>query len=653
MCGVVIGTAPGFARAQDPNTPGDVLTRGPVHEAYAATAELPTTPPVVPKAPPEPIEELPPDQKPEGDNVQWLPGYWSWDEERADFIWISGFWRVSPPGQMWVPGSWRQVNGGYQWAAGFWQDTQPVAAGQPQAAAPEIEYLPPPPATIEAGPAVPAPDPTSVYVPGSWVYRGRYLWRPGVWVAFRPGWIWVPAHFRWTPVGYVFVEGYWDYPLARRGVIFAPMYFPPAVVVRPGFVYTPTYVISEPAMVGALFVRRGWGVYYFGDYFGPTYVSSGYVAWCAPALRGTITIGVGRGYFYDPLWSYYSVTYRSAPAWHTNVTNVYVGRFRGDIPPPPRTLVQQNTVINRITNVNVTNVTNNVTVVNNNIANTNITNRNVVVNNKDVTNVAMVAPVKVAAQLQPEARVQKVSADVQRAEAQHAQQIRQVAVRRQQAEAQVAKQAPNLLAQPPKADPRSPAAPAAHPQPVKVKLDVPPAVVARAQVKDTHQPPPPPHPLPKADPRTTTTTPTAPKVEPKAVQPPVTPPVTPKGVQPPPPPKVEPKTPPVTPPKVEPKVPPPVTPKVEPKLPPPPAPKVDPKSLPAPLPPPVAPPPAPKVEPKTVPTPPPPVPPKVEPPRPAPPVTVPPPTPKVEPKTPPPPPKKDERKKDERPHSKQ
>ena len=53
---------------------------------------------VVPKQPPDPIPEVPPDQKPEAENAQWLPGYWAWDEDRKDFIWVSGFWRVPPPG---------------------------------------------------------------------------------------------------------------------------------------------------------------------------------------------------------------------------------------------------------------------------------------------------------------------------------------------------------------------------------------------------------------------------------------------------------------------------------------------------------------------------------------------------------------------------
>ena len=72
----------------------EVLARGPIHEAYAEPSEREPAPtPVIPKEPPKAIEELPPDQKPEGDNVLWLPGYWAWDEDKKDHIWISGFWR--------------------------------------------------------------------------------------------------------------------------------------------------------------------------------------------------------------------------------------------------------------------------------------------------------------------------------------------------------------------------------------------------------------------------------------------------------------------------------------------------------------------------------------------------------------------------------
>ena len=85
----------------------EVLTRGPVHEAFAQAVTFDPQPGiVVPKAPPAPIEEMPPAQKPEGDNVVWIPGYWDWDDERDDFIWVSGIWRALPPGRQWVPGYW-------------------------------------------------------------------------------------------------------------------------------------------------------------------------------------------------------------------------------------------------------------------------------------------------------------------------------------------------------------------------------------------------------------------------------------------------------------------------------------------------------------------------------------------------------------------
>src|SRR5436305_945434 len=85
----------------------EVQARGPVHEAFGEPTNARGTPgPVVSKAPPAPVEEAPPQEKPEGDNVSWIPGYWSWDDEAADFLWVSGFWREEPPGRDWVPGEW-------------------------------------------------------------------------------------------------------------------------------------------------------------------------------------------------------------------------------------------------------------------------------------------------------------------------------------------------------------------------------------------------------------------------------------------------------------------------------------------------------------------------------------------------------------------
>lgn len=507
---------PPAAQPGDPDTPDavEVLARGPVHEAFATTAEAPAAAPIVTKQPPEPIEELPPDQKPEGENVQWIPGYWHWDDDAEQFIWISGFWRAVPPGRLWVPGSWRVARGGWQWVAGFWQEPDPQQPMQPQ-----IDYLPQPPDSVEVGPSVAAPTATSFYVPGCWVWRGRFVWRPGFWIEYRPNWVWVPARWCWTPAGYVFVDGYWDYPLASRGVLYAPVAFTRPVYVQPAFVYTPAYVVSEPCMVGALFVRRGWGCYFFGDYFAPRYTTLGFNAWCGtvgPRGGFSIGFGVGRSWGYDPLWSYYSVAYRNTPGWSVAVAGLYGGRFAGTIARPPVTLVQQNTIINNITNVNVTNVTNNVTVVNKNIR----------VNNTNVTDVAMLAPARVVKDLQPEARVQPISAQVRNEQARTARQIREVAAQRQKLETEVA------------------AKPTPKDAPRTVKLEVPKDAVARAQVKDEKKAPPP---NPNRDLKAAT------KVDPKADQkldphPIFTPKVDPKG-------KVDPKIDPKgkTDPKVDPK----------------------------------------------------------------------------------------------------
>jgi len=57
----------------------EALDKGPVHEAFAQpTPKNPEPGPIIHKQPPKPIEELPPDQKPEGDNVKWIKAYWAW-----------------------------------------------------------------------------------------------------------------------------------------------------------------------------------------------------------------------------------------------------------------------------------------------------------------------------------------------------------------------------------------------------------------------------------------------------------------------------------------------------------------------------------------------------------------------------------------------
>jgi hypothetical protein len=443
-----LGAAAAHAQDPPPQEGVEVLARGPVHEAYAEPVGAPPRPgPVVPKAPPDAIEEAPPDQKPAGDNVQWLPGYWQWDEERKDYLWISGFWRVPPPERRWVPGHWSQAEAGWQWTPGFW--------GAPEQK--QVTYLPPPPDPIDAGPSVPAPGPDHVYVAGTWVYyETRYVWRPGYWCACRPGWVWVPAHFVWTPCGYVFVDGYWDYTLRERGLLFAPVYIDVAVYRRPRWVYQPCFVVSDECLVGALFVRPGYCHYYFGDYYDPVYSRAGFTAW--------FDVRIGRQPC-DPLFCYYRWHYRDDVRWEAGVRQLYVARVNGAAPRPPRTLVQQNTVVQNITINNVNNTT-----VNNTVINKNITN-----NTTNVKNVAMLSPLSkvdpAVAKLQPVAPQQRAAFQ------QSALQTQAAGQQRSRLEAQVRAQGP------------PPVRPTDAPRVAKLDLPPTPAVKSPAAVK---APPPPP-----------------------------------------------------------------------------------------------------------------------------------------------------------------
>ena len=63
-------------------------------------------------------------------------------------------------------------------------------------------------------------------------------------MAGQQDWQWTPAYYTWTPRGYVFVDGYWDYSVANRGVLFAPVYFDGGVYAQPGFSYSPSVVIN-------------------------------------------------------------------------------------------------------------------------------------------------------------------------------------------------------------------------------------------------------------------------------------------------------------------------------------------------------------------------------------------------------------------------
>ena len=136
-----------------------------------------------------------------------------------------------------------------------------------------MTYLPTPPPPPEVAPPGQPPTQDTFFVPGSYVWGdARYAWRPGPWRApgATPAYVWVPAHFRWTPSGHIFIAGYWDLAVSRRGMLYAPVTIDPAVITV-GYVYTPAYAVTDTLVVDSLFVRPAYCHYYFGDYYEPRY----------------------------------------------------------------------------------------------------------------------------------------------------------------------------------------------------------------------------------------------------------------------------------------------------------------------------------------------------------------------------------------------
>lgn len=346
-----------IARAQDKPLPAaeetlappkgiEVLAHGPVHEAFASLGGEPTPTRAVPKRPPKPLNELPPTDKPEG-HVVWIGGYWAWDDESHDYLWVSGLWRTPPPHKQWIGGYWREQGELWQWIPGFWTDA--VEQGKDTK---EVTYLPKPPQMPNVAPNGDAPNADSFYVPGGWTYNtgtNSYAWRAGYWARVQPGYVWVADRYLWTPNGYLFVPGYWDLAVNQRGVLYAPVVVDPNVVAA-GFVYTPYYAVSDTLLLGSLFVQPAFGHYYFGDYYGPMYARMGY--------ESVFMYGRRR---YDSIVVYETWAHRNQPNWVALQIDAVGLRSRGVLPTPPRTLVQQNTNLRQ----NTINVTNNITKVGN------------------------------------------------------------------------------------------------------------------------------------------------------------------------------------------------------------------------------------------------------------------------------------------------
>ena len=285
-----------------------VLTRGPVHEAFAETVTFDPLPGIVaPKAPPAAIEELPPGQKPAGADVAWIPGYWGWDDERSDFLWVSGIWRDLPPGRQWVPGYWGKSTQGFQWTSGYWADAKVARCNTCPS-----RRRPPKPV-----PRSPRLRRTTSGCPAAGC--GSKTAMPGVPVSGA----------RRSRIGIGFpriTSGLARLRLRRRllGLFHRPPWcpvcaglFPRGRATRPGFSYSPATVINLGVFANHLFLRPKYQHYYFGDYYAANYQAAGFYP--------SYSYNSGR-FGYDPIFADVRWQRRQDLRWSS---------ARGRLPEPP------------------------------------------------------------------------------------------------------------------------------------------------------------------------------------------------------------------------------------------------------------------------------------------------------------------------------
>lgn len=88
-------------------------------------------------------------------------------------------------------------------------DTNAAAAPAP-APAPDTNVVAEAPPAPQTEVIVAAPDPSYVWVPGSWQWRGRWVWVGGYWAPppYRQA-VWVPGYWLRGPFGWHWVPGHW------------------------------------------------------------------------------------------------------------------------------------------------------------------------------------------------------------------------------------------------------------------------------------------------------------------------------------------------------------------------------------------------------------------------------------------------------------
>lgn len=217
---------------------------GPLHEAFATPISINLLLDAIELEPPQSINERIPKQL--DIQAEWISGYWQWDFNANDFVWVSGVWRRPPPGHQWVSGLWKKYGSEWVRVPGYWSKV-------PEQSADFISV--PPPDPLDENTASP-PSSNVFWVNGHWYFMfnlQEFHWVPGHWDEFDPQWVLVPAHYVWRPGGYVYVPAYWDWPIEERGTAYTSVKIDPDY--RYHVVFEPTSILKSEIIVKQLFLH--------------------------------------------------------------------------------------------------------------------------------------------------------------------------------------------------------------------------------------------------------------------------------------------------------------------------------------------------------------------------------------------------------------
>jgi hypothetical protein len=123
------------------------------------------------------------------------------------------------------------------------------------------------------------------------------------------------------------VGGYWDYTVIHRGVLFAPVFFPPRVHLGLTFSFSPGFVIDLNVFDDALFLRPRYSHYYFGYYYAPRYYRKGIYPWFSLHARRV---------FYDPIYAHQRWNHRHDHEWENHLQKRFRERRKHEGLQPPR-----------------------------------------------------------------------------------------------------------------------------------------------------------------------------------------------------------------------------------------------------------------------------------------------------------------------------